>query len=81
MSLARRLHGISDGFASQAPEAAAAIHRIIADLKASGVENQALGVGDVAPAFGLEATDGRVVTLDELVGSRPVILTFYRGRW
>ena len=38
-------------------------------------------VGQPAPDFELEDTDGQVVSLESLVTSRPVILAFYRGRW
>lgn len=81
MSLARRLKAINDDFTVQAPEAAEAIHRIIGDLRASGLGDRALKVADAAPRFALEATDGRIVALDALVARGPVILTFYRGRW
>ena len=81
MSLARRLQAINDSLTRQAPEAAAAIHGFIADLRASGLADRALKVGDGAPGFALEATDGSTVSLDSLIARGPVILTFYRGRW
>ena len=81
MSLARRLQAINDSLTRQAPEAAAAIHGFIDELRASGLADRALKVGDGAPSFALAATDGGVVSLDTLVTRGPVILTFYRGRW
>jgi hypothetical protein len=81
MSLARTLKAINDGFAAQAPEANAAIRRIIEDLRATGLGERALEVGDPAPSFSLEATDGSTLALDSLISRGPVILTFYRGRW
>ena len=81
MSLAKRLQAINDGLTRQAPEAAAAIHGYLDELRASGLAGRALMVGDAAPSFVLEATDGSTVSLDSLVARGPVILTFYRGRW
>jgi len=37
--------------------------------------------GDRAPDFSLSASDGRLLTLDEVVSQGPVVLTFYRGSW
>lgn len=81
MSLARRLTAIADSLSRQNPQGAAALHRIIEETRATGIESRALGNGDTAPAFELQATDGRIVSLGELVCERPVILSFYRGRW
>jgi hypothetical protein len=81
MSLTRRLRAIADGLSAQAPEASAAIHGYIEDLRATGIEDRVIRVGAPAPGFALEATDGRIVSLDSLVRQGPVILTFYRGRW
>ena len=81
MSLARRLKAISDGLSAAAPEASAALHGFIEDLRATGIEVRVLTVGEPAPGFELGATDGHVVSLESLVTVRPVILKFYRGRW
>jgi hypothetical protein len=81
MSLAQRLKAIDDSLSAKAPEAAAKIHGFLAELRDAGLADRALKVGDRAPAFALEATDGRTVSLGELVARGPVILTFYRGRW
>lgn len=81
MGLGRRLKAISDGLTAKEPEASAALHGFIEDLRATGIEDRVLKVGEPAPAFELEAADGRRVSLDSLVVRRPVILTFYRGRW
>ncbi len=37
--------------------------------------------GDIAPDFSLSATDGKPLTLDEILSDAPVVLTFYRGSW
>lgn len=81
MSLARRLKGIADGLSAAAPEASEALHGFIEDLRATGIKDRVLKVGESAPDFELGATDGQVVSLESLIARRPVILTFYRGRW
>lgn len=81
MSLVRRLKAIDDNLTGQDPEASAVLHGIIDDLRASGLADRALGEGDTAPPFRLLGTEGDVIPLDALVARRPVILTFYRGRW
>jgi hypothetical protein len=81
MSLARRLQAINDSLTGKAPEAASAIRGLIAELRASGLADRALKVGDGAPRFALEATDGSTVSLESLIAHGPAILTFYRGRW
>ena len=81
MSLSKRLEAIANSLSKQNPEGAAALHRIIDDVRATGLEAQALSVGDPAPGFTLESTEGTQVSLDDLIAERPVILTFYRGRW
>jgi hypothetical protein len=81
VSLKRRLKAIADGLSAQAPEASAALHGFIEDLRATGIEDRVLRVGDRAPAFELEAAHGSRLSLDSLIGRGPVILTFYRGRW
>ncbi|MGB5302065.1 MAG: hypothetical protein WBO43_12390 [Gemmatimonadota bacterium] len=81
MSLGRRLKAIADGLSAAAPEASAALHGYIEDLRATGIKDRVLKVGESAPDFELGTADGRVLSLESLVTSRPVILTFYRGRW
>lgn len=81
MSLGQRLKAIADGLTAKAPDASAALHGFIEDLRATGIEDRVVRVGESAPTFELEAVDGRRVSLDSLVARRPVILTFYRGRW
>ena len=43
-------------------------------------EKRGQGVGDVAPDFQLESTNGELVELRKLRG-RHVVLVFYRGSW
>jgi cytochrome oxidase Cu insertion factor (SCO1/SenC/PrrC family) len=38
-------------------------------------------VGQPAPDFTLEATDGKPITLSDFRGKKSVVLVFYRGYW
>ncbi len=51
------------------------------DLKASGIENRALGRGDQAPDFCLPNALGNEVSLANLLSHGPVVLSIYRGGW
>lgn len=81
MSLGRKLKAIAESLSASAPEASVALHGFVEDLRATGVMDRVRKVGEAAPTFALEATDGRHLSLASLVSLGPVILTFYRGRW
>jgi hypothetical protein len=81
VGLKRRLKTIADGLSAMAPEASETLHGFIEDLRATGIEDRALRVGDRAPDFDLEAADGSRVSLESVTARGPAILTFYRGRW
>jgi peroxiredoxin len=38
-------------------------------------------VGQPAPDFSLEDTDGKVITLSDFRSKKTVVLVFYRGYW
>jgi cytochrome oxidase Cu insertion factor (SCO1/SenC/PrrC family) len=38
-------------------------------------------VGQPAPDFSLEDTDGKAITLSDFRGKKSVVLVFYRGYW
>lgn len=63
------------------PAAVAVLHRATDELVASGAENGALKVGDVAPEFLLPDPDGHVVSSKTLLEYGPLVVTFYRGAW
>jgi len=63
------------------PEARAIMERSIEDLRASGIMDRIVKVGRPAPDFTLPDATGRPVGLGELRARRPVVLSFYRGRW
>lgn len=50
-------------------------------LRASGIMNRVVRVGQTAPDFALPNVDGRSVSLAQPRARGPVVLSFYRGRW
>lgn len=52
-----------------------------AELKATGIEEKALKVGDKMPAFELQDRNGETVSSATLLEKGPLVLTFYRGSW
>ncbi len=82
MTLRERLDAMRE--ASQAripPEARAVMERSIDTLRASGIMARIAAVGHKAPDFALPDSTGRTVSLGDLRGHGPVVLSFYRGRW
>lgn len=45
------------------------------------VDTGRVAVGDAAPDFALESYDDGVVRLSSYLGSKDVVLVFYRGHW
>ena len=45
------------------------------------IELDRVGIGDRAPDFTLEETEGRKVSLSEFRNNKIVVLVFYRGHW
>ncbi|MFC0227013.1 peroxiredoxin-like family protein [Serratia aquatilis] len=62
-----------------------AVHRLLhsanEELIASGAEKAALSVGDIAPDFVLQDTQGNRVSSEQLLAEGPLIVSFYRGWW
>jgi peroxiredoxin len=87
MSLQDRLDAFKADFEAGKPpyNAPAAIHepmrRATAELIASGAAQQALKIGDKAPAFKLQDPEGKEVSSTELLTRGALVVTFYRGFW
>jgi hypothetical protein len=62
-------------------EAIETMHRATAELKASGLEDRALKVGDRAPEFSLFNHDHVQVNSAELLRHGPLVVSFFRGHW
>ena len=82
MKLQEKLDAYKNGFLEKAPaDVVAVMQRATRDLTDSGLVEKAVNVGDCAPDFALENTDGKKVGLAGLLLKGPVVLTFYRGKW
>ena len=57
------------------------MHRATAELKASGIEDRALKVGDRAPSFTLLNQDHVQVASTDLLREGPLVVSFFRGHW
>ena len=62
-------------------EVAAVFDRSIQDLLEQGVPAGAVAVGDTLESFTLSDATNELVTLDQLVGTGPAVIVFYRGGW
>jgi hypothetical protein len=86
-SLQERLDDFKKSFESGAPpynaprEAIETMHRATAELKATGIEEQSLKVGDRAPSFTLFNQDHVQVASADLLRQGPVVISFFRGHW
>lgn len=82
MKLQEKLDQYKKSFLEKAPpDAVAVMQRATRDLADSGLLEKAVKVGDCAPDFTLENTEGEKVGLSGLLLKGPVVLTFYRGKW
>ncbi|HTZ97115.1 MAG TPA: hypothetical protein VMB18_11995 [Terriglobales bacterium] len=86
-SLQERLDEFKKSFESGAPpynaphEATETMHRATAELKATGIEERALKIGDRAPAFTLFNQDHVEVSSADLLRQGPLVVSFFRGHW
>lgn len=86
-SLQERLDEFKNEFESGAPpynaprERIEKMHRATAELKASGIEDRALKIGDLAPSFTLFNQDHVQVSSNELLRQGPLVVSFFRGHW
>jgi hypothetical protein len=86
-SLQDRLDEFKKSFESGAPpynapsEAIETMHRATAELKATGIEDAALKVGDRVPSFTLFNQDRVQVSSTDLLSQGPLVISFFRGHW
>ena len=62
-------------------DAQALMQRDIDDIRASGLLERVVKVGQRAPDFTLPNTEGVPVSLAARLEKGPVVLSFFRGRW
>lgn len=86
-SLQERLDDFRKSFESGAPpynaphEVIEKMHRATAELKATGIEQRSLKVGDHAPNFTLSNQDDAQVSSMDLLRQGPLVVSFFRGHW
>ena len=72
----------SESRAKASPATVATMQGGVAEVRATGIEATALGVGATAPDFTLPNVDGSSVRLYDLLGrGAVVVVVFYRGAW
>jgi hypothetical protein len=82
MTLEESLATIREASAKRIPpERQAVMHRATEDLRASGILDSMIKVGDPLPAFALQNAHGREVRSAELLAKGPLVLTVFRGSW
>jgi peroxiredoxin len=67
--------------AANAASLVGAYERGIEELRAEGLERDALKAGELAPGFTLPDATGKPVSLSERLRDGPLVLKFYRGGW
>ena len=86
-SLQEKLDQFKKEFESGAPpynaphEAIEIMHRATTELKATGIEERALKVGDRAPSFTLFNQDHIQLGSSDLLRRGPLVVSFFRGHW
>jgi hypothetical protein len=63
------------------PDKRAIMHRATDDLRASGIMDRVINVGDPLPAFALKNSHGQEVRSADLLANGPLVLTVFRGSW
>ncbi|HEX4615368.1 MAG TPA: hypothetical protein VH230_05570 [Stellaceae bacterium] len=82
MTLAERLDTIRQGADKRiSSDKHAIMHRSTDDLRASGILDGVIKVGDLLPPFALKNAFGEEVRSSELLANGPLVLTVFRGSW
>jgi peroxiredoxin len=55
--------------------------RAVEELFSTGIEEQILPVGSVAPTFALKDSNGKLVRSADMLALGPLVIKFFRGRW
>jgi len=82
MSLKEKLDATRAASAARVPaDKRAIMTRASADLRASGILQKVLAVGQPAPEFSAPNHDGRMISSHDLVARAPLVISFFRGAW
>ena len=80
--LSERLARIQDGANKRIPpDKRAIMHRATDDLRASGIMDGVIKVGDPLPAFALKNSHEQEVRSSDLLAKGPLVRTVFRGSW
>ena len=80
--LAERLETIRQGADKRIPpDKRAIMHRATADLRASGIMDRVIKVGDPLPPFALTNAFDQEVRSSDLLAKGALVLTVFRGSW
>jgi peroxiredoxin len=81
-SLREQLIERKELMAKYVPAEMQAVHaRVIADLKADGIEERVLQPGSKAPDFQLQDQHGKLISRTDIPGTGKLVICFFRGRW
>ncbi len=81
-SLQQNIKNFKIDMSHKAPaDVLALMQRCTDELRASGIENKALGVGQQIPSFRLPDQHGRMHELNEYLKKGPLVINIYRGGW
>ena len=82
MLLAERLEIIRQGADKRIPpDKRLIMHRATDELRASGILDGVIKVGDRLPPFALNNAFGQEVRSSDLLRNGPLVLTVFRGSW
>jgi peroxiredoxin len=81
MSLQAKLDALTSAHDEVSDSSGTALREAIMKLIDDEEHARPLKVGDLAPRFELRSYEDRSVASDELLKTRPLVLTFYRGLW
>ena len=82
MGLSEQLEKIRESAAERIPaDSIAVMHRATEYLRASGIMDRVLKVGDTMPSFNIENTRGETVNSADLLAKGPLVVSFFRGKW
>ena len=82
MALKEQLDAIRDASSKRIPpDKQAIMHRATSDLRASGILDRILKIGQSMPSFAGQSHDGRSISSAALLAKGPLAISFFRGHW
>ena len=82
MALEDTLRSIREASAKRIPaDRTAVMHHATEELRAAGIMDRVIKVGDRLPSFALPNAYGHEVRSSDLLARGPLVLNFFRGAW